>query len=133
LDLADFRPWDALFLHLVGDQASITVFKGGFLDLVRAKQANERNHVLDGEVFHFRGIVEREDRVPLSQKRQEDHAAGPYVHCRGLLSKVEQGFWRHIAFGACAILNFYLALQMHDLLHLVVVLVLSGVASLVAF
>ena len=120
--LADVVPSNLLFLHLVGDEAPISVLESNFLYCIGAKQADEGYQVGDCEVFNLATIVERKDWMSLREEAQEDDATGPHIHCACLIWKVKEGFRRHVAFGTRSIFNLHRLLQRADLLDVWIVL-----------
>ena len=51
VDLADLLPINAIFLHLIRDEAAIAQLEGDFLDVVGAEDAHEGDQVRDSEVL----------------------------------------------------------------------------------
>ena len=66
--LAYFCPRYLLFLHLVRNQAAVTILECDFLDSIRAKQAHKGYEVRYSEVLDLAAIVEREDWMALSEE-----------------------------------------------------------------
>ena len=59
--------------------------------------------------------------MSLSQEGKENDATGPYIDCVGLVLVVEQGFWRHVAFGSDSVLDLHVLLKVRNFLDLLVV------------
>ena len=117
VNLADLAPVDLLFLHFLRDQAAVAQLECYLLDVVRAEKAHEGYQVGDREILYLGAVVQTEDWVPLGQEAQEDDSTGPNVDGAALVRVVEQSLGRHVALGACAILDLHLLLQVDDLLY----------------
>lgn len=128
---AQLRPRYFFFLHLVRNQATISIFECDLFYRVWPKHADEGDQVANRKVLYFGAVVEREHWVALRQKTEEDHSTCPDVNCTGLVGKVKQSFGRHVAFSPRPVLDFHLLLKLSDSLYLRIVSVFAGFARLV--